>query len=238
MKNKELWKPTKIIKDGKGRIVGTHMQKIIGHSYERIIRQHATGVLADIGCGDVPFYFMYRDLVWDNICIDWKQDDRVSFLDHVIDLNNDRIPLEAASVDTVLCTDVLEHIRTPEELFSEMCRVLKPGGKLILTVPFMYWVHAAPHDHHRYTKHKLEDFCIKNNLEVFSIEEWGGLPEILYDLVWKGYYYYNLPLKRYVLFAWKMLGRFLYNRKFVKRYSERTKEAFPLGYILVAQKKS
>lgn len=237
MKNKELWQPTKIIKNERGRIIGTHMHKITGYLYERVIRQHASGILADVGCGDVPFYFMYKDLVKENICIDWQEfNDRPSFLDYTVDLNKDKIPLESQSVDTVLCTDVLEHISNPDSLFSEMARILRPKGKLILTVPFMYWIHAAPHDHHRYTKFKLQEFCTQNGLNVVSIEEWGGLPEILYDLVWKGYFYYNLPFRRYALFSWRVFGKFLYNRSFVKRYSERTKEAFPLGYILVAEK--
>ncbi|MBL7698717.1 MAG: hypothetical protein JNK79_11180, partial [Chitinophagaceae bacterium] len=68
--------------------------------------------------------------------------------------------------------------------------------------------------------------------------EYGGLPEILYDLVHKGFTYYNIPLRRGFLYAWKLLGQFMYRRQFVKRFSKKTREAFPLGYILVAQKKS
>jgi hypothetical protein len=100
----------------------------------------------------------------------------------------------------------------------------------------MYWIHAAPHDHHRYTRYKLQDFCEKHGLNIISLEEYGGLPEVIYDLVWKGYYYYNFPLKRFFLFGWRVMGRFLYNRSVVKKITKRTKENFPLGYILVAQK--
>jgi SAM-dependent methyltransferase len=236
MKNKEKWIPTHYQKDAHGRIPGTHMHKIIGHAYEKIITRHASGLLADIGCGVVPYYMMYKDLVTDNICIDWAAEGEISFLDFTADLNKDTIALETGSVDTVLCTDVLEHISSPNHLFSEMTRILKPGGKLILTVPFIYWIHSAPHDHHRYTRYKLQDFCQTNNLQTLSIDEYGGLPEIIYDLVWKGYYYNNFPLTRYFLFGWRVFGRFLYNRKFVKKITAKTKESFPLGYILVAQK--
>lgn len=237
MRNTELWKQNRFNKDSKGRIIGTHMHKIIGHAYEKIIKIHASGILVDVGCGDVPYYYIYKDIVTDNICIDWESADTVKFLDHVVDLNNGIIPLNSNSADTVLCTDVLEHISNPESLFSEMTRVLNINGKLILTVPFMYWIHTAPHDYHRYTKFKLQDFCNKNGLDVLSLEEYGGLPEIIYDLIWKGYYYYNFPFKRIFLFILRILGRFLYNRKVVKKITLQTKEFFPLGYILVAQKK-
>jgi SAM-dependent methyltransferase len=236
MKNKELWVQKSFLKDRRGRIIGTHMHKIIGHAYEKVISEHATGILADVGCGDVPYYFIYKNIVKDNICIDWKPIGEISFLDIVVDLNKDNIPLENNSVDTVLCADVLEHISNPDLLFSEMTRILKDCGKLILTVPFMYWIHAAPNDHHRYTRYKLQDFCQKHRLEIISLEEYGGLPEVLYDLIWKGYYYYNFPIKRIFLFGWRTIGRFLYNRKIVKKITKKTKENFPLGYVLVAQK--
>ena len=119
-----------------------------------------------------------------------------------------------------------------------MARIMKINAKIIVTVPFFYWIHNAPHDHHRYTRHMLAEFCRRNNLTVVSLKEYGGLPEILYDLVYKGYIFYNFPLRRAFLFAWKKFGEFLYRRSFVKRLSGSSRETFPLGYILVAQKLS
>src|SRR5687768_13558274 len=95
MKNKELWKPTHYNPDRLGKMTGTHMHKIIGYAYEKRIRQYATGVLADVGCGLVPYYSIYKDLVDDVICIDWDQEGTgVSFLDHIADLNKG-VPLES-----------------------------------------------------------------------------------------------------------------------------------------------
>lgn len=236
MKNKDQWQPTHFKKDARGRVFGTHMQKIIGYAYQKIIREHSKGILADIGCGSIPYYSIYKDLVSDNICVDWgREDGEISYLDFVADLN-ESIPLENEIANTVLCTDVLEHIRTPELLFAEMARIMKPDAKLILTVPFMYWIHDAPHDHHRYTRYMLEDFCSRNKLSVVSIEEYGGLPEVIYDLIHKGYIFYNFPLRRAFLFLWRKTGMFLYRRKKIRRWSANSSKTFPLGYILVAQK--
>ena len=60
MKNKELWKPAHIRKNKDGGFIGSHMERIVGSSYEPVIRAYAKGLLADVGCGSVPFYDFYR----------------------------------------------------------------------------------------------------------------------------------------------------------------------------------
>ncbi|HUQ65152.1 MAG TPA: class I SAM-dependent methyltransferase [Flavitalea sp.] len=236
MKNKEAWLPSHYHRDSKNRLKGTHMHKIIGRTYEKVIREHATGLLADIGCGDVPYYSIYKDLVSDNICVDWGQEGRGPLhLDYIVDLN-EGIPLENDVFDTVLCTDVLEHIKNPGLVVSEISRIMKKEGKVIITVPFMYWIHDAPYDFHRYTKYMLVEYCNRNKLSTIYIEEYGGLPEVLYDLVFKGYIFGNFPFRRPFLFFWRKTGAFLSRLGFVKRLSKRTRETFPLGYIMVAQK--
>lgn len=237
MKNIEKWKPTRFTKNIKGRIIGTHNHKIIGYTYETIIKNYAKGRLADIGCGDVPFYHFYKDLIDENVCIDWENSSlELSFLDYHADLNKPLTFLEDDSFDTVLSTDVLEHIYEPAMLFSEMTRILKPGGHLILGVPFLYWIHSRPHDYHRYTHFMLREFCAKNNLEVINLDAYGGLPEIIFDLIHKGIGFYNLPAKRFFYGILNPTGRILSRFGFVKRLSTKSKLTFPMGYTLVAKK--
>jgi SAM-dependent methyltransferase len=57
--------------------------------------------------------------------------------------------------DVIVCTQVLEHIANPFKAASELHRILKPGGKLLLTVPAAYEYHADPHDYWRYTPDSL-----------------------------------------------------------------------------------
>lgn len=237
MKNADKWNVNRFERDAKGRIIGTHNHKIIGNAYEPIIKKYSTGKLLDVGCGDVPYYNFYKDCVDENICVDWGNSSLdISYLDFEADLNLGLPMIEDNTFDTVLCTDVLEHIYYPEILFTEMTRVLKTGGHLILTVPFLYWVHANPHDYHRYTHFKLEQFCQTNNLEKVELICYGGLPEIIYDLLVKGIAYYDLPGKGILLKILADIGTFLSKLGKVKRMSETSKSTFPMGYVLVAKK--
>ncbi len=72
-----------------------------------------------------------------------------------LDIRGDleRIPLRAGSVDGILCMVVLEHTRDPRRTLAEFARVLKPGGFLIMVVPFLWEEHQAPQDYFRFTRH-------------------------------------------------------------------------------------
>ena len=56
----------------------------------------------------------------------------------------DAMPLDDDAVDAFICRSVLEHVPSPERAVSEMLRVLKPGGQLLVTVPSIYPYHARP----------------------------------------------------------------------------------------------
>lgn len=65
-----------------------------------------------------------------------------SFIDIVCDIS--AITEPDASFDVILCTEVLEHVPDPPWVLYEFARLLRPGGKLILTAPFASLVHFAP----------------------------------------------------------------------------------------------
>ena len=67
-----------------------------------------------------------------------------------------RLPFRSKTIDACLLLDVLEHVRYPDAALDEAARVLRPGGHLVVTIPFLYPIHDAPHDYQRYTRHGLE----------------------------------------------------------------------------------
>jgi ubiquinone/menaquinone biosynthesis C-methylase UbiE len=63
-------------------------------------------------------------------------------LDHrlQVDIDNSFLPLNAASVDYITCMDVLEHLILPTKTLQEIYRVLKPGGRFLLSVPNIQFI--------------------------------------------------------------------------------------------------
>lgn len=66
------------------------------------------------------------------------------------------LPLKSNTFDTILSTQVLEHVPEPKVMLKEAYRTLKGGGYLILTAPMHWGLHEEPHDYYRYTKHGLK----------------------------------------------------------------------------------
>jgi SAM-dependent methyltransferase len=78
------------------------------------------------------------------------------------------LPIADASIDTVLLLEVLEHVRDASAVLASIARVLKPGGVLLLSVPFLYPLHDAPHDYRRYTAPGLADAIRRAGLDPAS----------------------------------------------------------------------
>lgn len=242
MQNKELWKPTKFLRDKKNKFIPNPEYVILGsriicrltiESYVRIIRKYASGVLLDCGCGHVPYYEIYKDQIVDNICIDWPNSlHRNEFLDHDVNLNEE-LPFDDKSFDTILLTDVLEHIRNPGLLMGELSRLLKPGGKLLVMVPFFYRLHEVPHDYYRYTEFALKGFCENNGLSVIELEPYGGFYDIVFDLLSK-----KFVRNRFQLGLLELIYSGIASTKFYKSNKINQSRKYPLGYCLVAKKES
>lgn len=115
-----------------------------------------SGRLLDVGCGNSPFRHLLDPAVTRYQGVDvavaadfgYQNPDTVYYDGHVL-------PFPDASFDAVLCTEVLEHIAEPAETIREIYRVLKPGGRLLLTIPWSARFHYQPHDYHRYTPSML-----------------------------------------------------------------------------------
>ncbi|MDF1835887.1 MAG: class I SAM-dependent methyltransferase [Alteraurantiacibacter sp. bin_em_oilr2.035] len=199
---------------------------------ERAIADHARGDLADIGCGKVPFYGMYRDRVEQITCIDWPQSPHeTDHIDIPADLNAPT-SLADASFDTILSSSVLEHIWDHATFWDEMVRTLRPGGKMIMIVPFIYWLHEEPHDYFRWTRHAFAKACEERGLIIRELTPYGGGLDVLADLFVRSLGAVNTRLAGWTA---SQMAKAL-SRGISKRLSPAGYEKLPLGYLLVAQK--
>ena len=93
-------------------------------------------------------------------------------IDIVSDINE--MPVDDASFDIVLCTEVLEHVSDPKLAIKEMIRVLKPGGKLIITAPFCSLTHFAPyHFYSGFNRYFYEDVLKERNCAIDELAASG-----------------------------------------------------------------
>lgn len=246
MKNKENWKPSKFVYH-QGCLRASRDTKDVGFSsrlmvdliagfYDRILKKYAQGRLLDLGCGKVPLYEAYRPYIADNTCVDWENSlHQNEFLDLAADLNFP-LPLEDNTYDTIILSDVLEHIKNPRGLWGEMARVLKMEGNLIMNVPFFYWLHEEPYDYFRYTKYALMAMADEAGFEITELESIGGAPEVLADIGAKTIK--RVPLVgKHLSISTQYLTWLFVRSSLGSKVSRATSNQFPLAYGLVAKKK-
>jgi SAM-dependent methyltransferase len=93
----------------------------------------------------------------------------------------DNIPVPDDSFDIIICTQVLEHVPYPSAVVKEFYRVLKPSGKLFVTVPQGYGIHGEPYNYFYFTRYGLELVLREAEFEAIEIKERGGYFYYLFD---------------------------------------------------------
>lgn len=123
------------------------------------------GKILDIGCGNSPYEHLVNNDC-DYIGIDIENQSDFNYNNPKISrFNGSDIPMENNSIDSFICTEVLEHVLDPRKLISEMERVLADNGFGLVSVPWSARYHYIPYDFHRYTPAALR-VLFKNFKEV------------------------------------------------------------------------
>lgn len=130
------------------------------------------GCLLDVGCGERPYKFVHESLVSASYGIDIHESP------HQCDISAlacaEYIPFRDGAFDTVLCTEVLEHVDNPDTVLKEIYRVLRNCGHLIVSVPFIYPLHEQPRDYRRYSYFGLLTMLKKNGFHPIAVRAKGG----------------------------------------------------------------
>lgn len=132
--------------------------------------------VVDLGCGEQPWRQRIEAGGGVYIGIDIEQNSQ-----HAVHLIADitAVPRADASCDVVLCSEVLEHVPDTLSAFRELARLVRPGGKVILTTPFAYPLHEEPYDFVRLTPYQVRRCARNSGLDVVELMLAGNELEVM-----------------------------------------------------------
>jgi SAM-dependent methyltransferase len=145
---------------------------VTNHLVETAIRRFAHelhGRMIDVGCGSQPYRAYFSHATSYTGCDVTTERSPVDFV-----CPADRIPVEAETFDSVLCTEVLEHVPDPLTVMREFHRILVPGGRVLITVPMFWPAHEQPWDYRRFPGHGLLHLAIASRFRVDHLVPRGG----------------------------------------------------------------
>lgn len=147
---------------------------------DRAIKRHAAGLhgdLLDVGCGTKPYQPYFRTASYVGLEIEGNNPGADFHYD------GHTFPFDDGRFDAVVCNQVLEHVFNPERFLSEIARVLKPGGRLLLTIPFVWDEHEQPHDFARYSSFGLAHLLRERGFEIEQHEKINDDISVIFQLL-------------------------------------------------------
>lgn len=146
----------------------------------------ASGVLLDVGCGDKRYVSVFGSRVAQYWGLDYSPDS--GYRGNRADVYGDagKLPIRSATIDTVIATELLEHVPNPEGVIAEFARVLSPGGTVICTTPFFYPTHDR-FDFFRFGPAAVATLMERHGLEVVEVRPLSGsglTVVVLFNLFW------------------------------------------------------
>jgi len=132
----------------------------------KLFTPRISGKILDVGCGTKPYKNIFLYEKYDGLEIDTSRTRANGQAEYYYD--GQVFPFENDSYDAVLCNQVLEHIFEPSIFLKEINRVLKKGGLLLLTVPFVWDEHEQPYDYTRYTSFGISDILRWHDFKILE----------------------------------------------------------------------
>ncbi|MFA7301086.1 MAG: methyltransferase domain-containing protein [Candidatus Shapirobacteria bacterium] len=211
---------------------GTSFRRKLLDKFQQDHIQEYRGVVLDIGGRDRGSFKKPKAVVdrWIFADIEAKHHP-----DIVLDVAHMDV-ISTESIDVVNCIELFEHVQEIDKGITECYRVLKNGGTIIISIPFLFPIHADPSDYQRWTNHKWDNILHSVGFKSINIKPMGGFFTTLSDMV--SMFINELPLilrlSRFILIPILSLLVRLDNTKLVK--NNNTLNKFPQGYFIIANK--
>jgi len=151
-------------------LVLSYLYRDIQRAIGKVASPDAAGAAAvDIGAGGGPYRALLTGQGYVVRTLDIEPGPGIDLIGRA-----ESTGLQDASVDLVVCTQVLEHTRAPWLAMREFARILKPGGSLLFSVPHVWFHHPHPHDYWRMTGEGVAALCEEGGFQVVEIVAQGG----------------------------------------------------------------
>ncbi len=144
------------------------------------------GRVLDVGCGRKPYRHLVPAADYVGLELDTPTARELGAAD--LYYSGEVLPVADGSFDAVICSQVLEHVFTPQEFLAEIHRVLRPGGSLLLTTPFAWDEHEQPHDFARYSSFGLRALLEQAGFSIMAHRKTNADGRVLAQLA-SGYLY-------------------------------------------------
>ena len=161
------------------------------YSFLELNANFLSGKLLDFGCGSKPYEKLFKNL---NNYVGVEVSGNKENLKSDIYYNGIALPFADNTFDSVLCTEVFEHVEQLDYVIIELYRVLKPGGRMIVTTPFMCVEHEMPYDFRRFTLNGLINFMKKNNFKILKSQKLLNNFHVFFQTL--NFYIYKVFLKK------------------------------------------
>jgi len=152
------------------------------------------GKVLDIGCGCKPYRILFKN-VDSYVGVDIKKSGH-NHITSTVDVfyNGEKLPFNNEEFDGIVCFEVLEHVFNPDVFLSEINRVLKRGGQLLITMPFVWDEHEQPYDYARYSSFGIKYLLKKYGFNIVKSSKTGNNFSVISQLV--NNYFYKVIIRK------------------------------------------
>lgn len=191
------------------------------------------GDVLDFGCGGKPYRGIFQVRTY--VGCDVKQSghghdqEQIDFF-----YDGSSIPQRTSTYDGIFSSEVLEHVFNPDQILSEIRRVLRRNGALVISCPFFWGEHEMPYDYARYTSAGLKSLIERNGFQILHQVKLGNRFSVFFQFL-NVLLYDSLPKKKKI---W-MLGSpvyFLCNLGDLILGKRESRDSYYLSNVLIGKK--
>ena len=206
-------------------------------------KNYAKGSMIDLGCGTKPYESIFHPFIDSYFGVDYQKTADFNYGEATkADLFADctKTGLKGGSFDTLLSSQVMEHIYDTNSYLSECFRLLKNNGYGIFSIPFFWQLHSEPYDYYRFTQFSLEKLFSEKGFKIIEIRPMEGAYAALIQAKIVSIYIHNSNqnylirlFRKFQIYLWVPVLNFFalhFDRIF---YNEK----LCINYLLVVQKR-